>query len=146
MQLSKDFSLAELTVSQTAVRRGIDNNPSPAVVDNLEALCANVLQPVRDHFGRPVVVSSGYRSKVLNLAIGGSLTSAHCNGEAADFTVPGVPLWDVAQWIWTNLEYDQLIYEFGSWIHVGYSPRMRNQELTAVKRSGKTVYLPGLVR
>ena len=147
MQLSEHFTLAEMTRSTTAVRKGIPNNPPADVVKALTSLCVNVLEPVRVHYGKPVRVTSGYRSPRLNVAIGGSASSRHCFGEAADFTVPGESNLAVCQWILRNLKYDQLIYEFGEggWIHCGYSPRMRGQELSAVKRGGKTVYLPGLV-
>lgn len=144
--LSEHFTLAELTRSQTAARKGIDNTPSPAVRAALTALCVNVLEPVRAHFG-PVRVSSGYRSVKLNRAIGGSATSQHCAGEAADFTVPGESDVTVAQWIQRNLRFDQLILEYppNGWVHVSWRPcALRSEELTAKRISGRTVYLPGL--
>lgn len=147
MQLSENFSLEEMVRSQTAARLGIDNTPSPEVVANLKALCVHVLEPVRAHFNSPVIVSSGYRCPQLNVAIGGSKTSQHCNGEAADFRILGQPNIVVFKWIWHNLDYDQLIYEFGEsgWIHASFSAhRMRNMELTAVRRGGRVLYLPGL--
>lgn len=148
LRLSRNFTLGEMLVSQTASRRGIDNTPPPAAVAALKDLCQNVLQPVRDHFDRPVIVTSGYRSPELNRRIGGSGTSQHTKGEAADFTVPGVSNLELARWMERNLNYDQLIYEFGEsgWIHVSYREgRLRNQELSAVRRNGRTRYLPGLV-
>lgn len=147
MNLSPHFTLAEMTVSQAASRKGIPNVPNAEAIKALTLLCEKVLEPVRQHYGRPVVITSGYRSPRVNVAVGGSATSAHCKGEAADFTVPGVSNLAVCRWIERNLNYDQLIYEFGEggWIHVGYSPRMRNQELSAKRRGGKTVYLAGLV-
>lgn len=148
MQLSPHFSLAEMVRSQTASRRGIRNVPGEAEIRALTLLCDKVLEPVRAHFGKPVIVTSGYRSPRLNTAIGGSASSQHCKGEAADFTVPGETNRAVFERIWHNLNYDQLIYEFGEsgWIHCSYSAhRMRNMELTAVRRSGRTAYLPGLV-
>ena len=147
-RLSPSFTLAEMIVSQTAARRDIDNSPPPAVIAALSALCVNVLQPVRDHFDRPVIVTSGYRSPELNRAIGGSSTSQHCKGEAADFTVAGVSNLEVARWMEARLNYDQLIYEFGEsgWIHCSWRDgRLRNMELSAVRRGGRTRYLPGLV-
>lgn len=147
--LSKNFTLAELTVSQAASRNGIDNIPGPAQIAALRLLCEKVLQPIRDHYGKPVVVSSGYRSPKVNRAVGGSPTSQHVAGEAADITVPGVSNYALCDWIHRNLNYDQLIYEFGEagWCHVSYSAkRLRNAELSAVKRAGKTVYLTGIVR
>lgn len=148
MQLSKHFTLAEMIQSQTAVRNGLDNTPTPAVVLALEALCDNLLEPVREHFGRPVLVSSGYRSPAVNRKAGGSPTSQHRLGEAADFTVQGVSNLVVARWIRDSLKYDQLIYEFGEagWIHASWSTaRLRQQELSAKRTPKGTVYLPGLV-
>lgn len=145
MQLSPHFTLAEMTFSQTAARRGIPNDPPPSVVAALKTLCSEVLEPVRVHFDRPVRVSSGYRSPELNLAIGGSRSSQHCLGEAADITVPGVHVLDLAQWIQRNLRFDQLIYEFGRWVHVSYRVgRLRRSELTARHIAGRTQYLEGL--
>ena len=146
MRLSPHFTLAEMIVSQTAARRGIDNTPGDDEIAALRSLCVEVLEPVRKHFDRPVIVSSGYRSPTLNRAIGGSASSQHCKGEAADFTVPGVSVLELAQWMHRNLNYDQLIYEFGSWVHVSYrSGRLRNQELSAKRIGGRTKYLAGIV-
>lgn len=145
MRLSPHFTLEEMICSQTATRRGIDNSPDVKVVAALKTLCIDVLEPIRIHFDRPVIVSSGYRSPDLNRAIGGASSSQHCLGEAADITVPGVALLDLAQWIQRNLNYDQLIYEFGRWVHVSYRyGRLRNQELTARLAHGKAQYLSGL--
>lgn len=153
MKLSKNFSLAELTKSQAALRLGLDNSPThPSTVQSLEQLCINVLQPVRDYFG-PVIVSSGYRSERLNWAIGGSNTSQHCFGQAADFECPGNSNYDVAAWISKNLLFDQLILEFytagnpsSGWIHVSWKNDQinRNKILTASREGGKTVYRAGL--
>lgn len=148
MNLSPHFTLAELTVSQMAARRGLANVPGPKAVAALTLLCLHVLEPVRLHFGCPVAVSSGYRAPEVNAAVGGSRTSQHCFGQAADFTVPGVHNLDVCQWILRNLTYDQLIYEFGrtGWVHVSWvEARLRNEELSAVRVSGRTRYLPGIV-
>lgn len=148
MQLSKNFSLRELTRSQVAARRGIDNTPPQAVVERLRALAENVLQPVRDHFGAPVVVTSGYRSPELNDAIGSSDRSQHPKGEAADFEVVGRSNLEVAEWIRDNLTFDQLILEFytpgdprSGWVHCSYVPPPRNQVLTARRGGG---YVEGL--
>lgn len=146
-RLSANFSLGEMIRSETAARRGIRNTPGPAEIASLRLLCEQVLQPVRDHYDLPVIVTSGYRSPRLNTAIGGSATSQHCKGEAADFTVPGMSNIEVCRWIERNLDYDQLIYEFGEqgWVHCSYSAhRMRNMELSAVRRGGRVHYLPGL--
>lgn len=146
MRLSQHFTLAELTFSQTAARRGIDNTPNAEQIAALRLLCIEVLEPVRRHYGRPVFVSSGFRSPALNRAIGGAATSQHSRGEAADFTVAGVGVLEVARWMHRHLHYDQLIYEFGRWVHVSYREgRLRNQELTARLVGGRTGYLPGIV-
>lgn len=148
MNLSPHFTLAEMTRSATASRRGLDNTPSPAVIAALKGLCENVLEPVRLHFGRPVIVTSGYRSPEVNRAARGARNSQHTRGQAADFTVPGVGNLDLCQWIMRNLNYDQLIYEFGEagWVHCSWiDGPLRNQELSAKRVGTKTVYLPGLV-
>ena len=147
-RLSEHFTLQEMTRSQTASRKGIRNDPPAAAVRALTLLCENVLEKVRAHFDKPVIVSSGYRSPRLNRAIGGSASSQHCQGEAADFTVPGESNKAVCEWMERNLNYDQLIYEHGEggWIHVSWSAhRMRNQELSAKRVGGRTRYLPGIV-
>ncbi len=148
-RLAQNFTLGEMIVSQTAARRGIDNTPPRKVIAALDALCTNVLQIVRDHYNRPVIVTSGYRSPELNRRIGGSSTSQHCLGEAADFTVPGISNIEVARWMERALNYDQLIYEYGEagWIHCSYRVgRLRNMELSAIRlRNGRTKYLPGLI-
>jgi len=154
MNLSANFSLKELTKSETATRLGLDNTPDEETIDNLKTLCDKVLQPVREHFGKSVTVNSGYRSPELNSspAVGGSKTSDHCKGMAADIEIAGVANADLAQWIMNNLDYTQLILEFytqgipdSGWVHVSYDPKnLKKQELTAVKVAGKTRYLQGL--
>jgi hypothetical protein len=154
MNLSANFSLKELTKSDTATRLGIDNTPNQETIDNLKMLCEKVLQPVREHFGKSVTVNSGYRSPELNSspAVGGSKTSDHCKGMAADIEIAGVANADLAQWIMDNLDYTQLILEFytqgvpdSGWVHVSYDPNnLKKQELTAVKVAGKTQYFQGL--
>jgi len=144
--------MAEFTKSQTAERKGIDNTPQGEHLDAAKALFEKVVQPVRDHFG-PTVINSGYRSPELNEAVGGSATSQHCKGEAADIEVPGVPNPELAQWIHDNLEFDQLILEFvtvgipdSGWVHVSYKADGENRKsvLTAKRIDGKTVYENGL--
>jgi len=152
MNLSANFSLKELTKSDTATRLGIDNTPDDEAIDNLKTLCDKVLQPVRDHFGKSVTVNSAYRSPESNAAVGGSKTSDHCKGQAADIEIEGIPNPELAQWIMDNLDYTQLILEFytqgqpnSGWVHVSYDPNnLKKQELTAVKVAGKTQYLNGL--
>jgi zinc D-Ala-D-Ala carboxypeptidase len=146
VKLSPSFELRELLVSDTAARRGISNLPDGAQLLALARLCENVLQPVRNHFNAPVVVTSGLRSPALNKAVRGSKTSQHCYGEAADFTVAGFPDITVAKWIAASLPFDQLILEFPpqGWIHCSFGPRARRQTLTAKKGRLGTKYLPGL--
>jgi hypothetical protein len=152
-QLTANFSLHELSKSETALRMGLDNTPDDEATENLRLLCEKVLQPVRDHYGKGVKVNSAYRSPESNAAVGGSKTSDHCKGMAADIEIPGVANADLAQWIMDNLEYTQLILEFytpgipdSGWVHVSYDPNnLKKQELTATKVAGKTQYLPGLV-
>jgi hypothetical protein len=153
MNLSANFSLHEMCKSETAMRMGLDNTPDAAATENLRVLCEKVLQPVRDHYGKGVKVNSAYRSPESNAAVGGSKTSDHCKGMAADIEIPGVANADLAQWIMDNLEYTQLILEFytpgipdSGWVHVSYNKdKLSKQELTATKVAGKTQYLPGLV-
>jgi len=151
MKLSANFQLSELVKSQVAERKGIPNNPSPTQIDNLKALCVNVLQPIRSHFDAPVLISSGYRSGELCIAIGSKPTSQHAEGKAADIEVVGLDNKDLAIWIKENLEYDQLILEFyregepsSGWIHVSWSSgENRNQTLKALRNEeGKVVYKP----
>ena len=148
MNLTKNFSLLELTKSQTAERKGIDNTPSTEHQENLKSLCEMILQPVRDHFSRVVSVSSGYRSEALCLAIGSKTTSQHAKGEAADFEIFGVSNKELADYIHENLEYDQLILEYwkksdpnSGWVHCSYTNgNNRRQYLRAYKEDGKTKY------
>jgi len=153
MQLSKNFTMAEFTKSQTAERQGIDNTPEGDHLDAAVALFENVVQPVRDHFG-VTVLNSGYRSPDLNAAVGGSSKSQHCKGEAADIECPGTPNAELAEWIKDNLDFDQLILEFytpgipdSGWVHVSYKANGENRKsvLTALKENGKTAYKPGIV-
>jgi hypothetical protein len=152
-QLTKNFSLHELTKSETAVRNGMDNSPDQTAISNLQVLAVHVLQPVRDHFAKGVHINSGFRHPDVNAKVGGSRTSDHCRGMAADLEIPGVPNAELAQWIKDNLEFTQLILEFytpgipdSGWVHVSYDPKnLKKQVMTATKQNGKTVYLPGLV-
>ena len=151
MQLSRNFSLQELTKSDTAIRKGIDNEPNADQIDKLKSLCENILQPVRDHFGR-VKITSGFRSPELCLAIGSSINSQHAKAEAADFECPGVDNAELADWIHKNLPYDQLILEFytpgepnSGWIHCSWiQDQPRASYLWAYKSEGKTKYKPVL--
>lgn len=145
MQLSKNFSLAEMVKSQTAERKGIPNEPRNNHVEAMKLLCENILQPIRDEFGS-FVVSSGYRSPELCIAIGSSIDSQHAKGEAADFEVAGVDNYKLAKWIEENLPFDQLILECytggnSGWVHCSYKEDGRKETLTYNKQNG---YVHGL--
>ena len=145
MQLSSNFSLHEFMVSQTAERKGIDMTPDDLIISNLTTLCQDVLQPIRDAAGMPISISSGYRPIALNVAIGGSKTSAHMYGRAADFQIHGMGPFTACNLIASlDIEFDQLIHEFGRWIHIGIATTNRHQLLTAYKAKGKTKYVEGI--
>lgn len=141
MKLSPHFARWEFTVSQTAVRRGIGNMPPPEAWENLEALALRVLEPARVACG-PIRVTSGYRSPLLNSAIGGADSSQHTKGEAADIIPYRVPLPVLFRWLYENAPFDQLIWEFGEWIHVSHrrTGPQRGSVLLAHKREGRTAY------
>ena len=151
MQLSKNFSLRELTRSQTAIRKGIKNEPDQEQLMNLVALTVKILQPCRDKFGS-ISINSGLRVLELNKAIGSSDKSQHCKGQAADFEAYSISNAQLADWIMLNRCFDQLILEYpgknprDGWVHCSYN-RLGNrmQVLTAVKEKGKTVYKKGLL-
>ena len=152
MKLSTNFSLQELTKSDTAIRHDIDNTPSLQVIDNLQDLVDNVLQPLREKFG-PVVVTSGYRSPAVNTKIGGSTTSDHCHGYAADFEALGVDNRELALYIQNNgFKFKQLILEFyrdgvpdSGWVHCSFQKDAnKGQVLTAKKVNGRTQYVNGI--
>lgn len=153
MNLTENFTLSEMTKSETALRHDMDNSPDQTAISNLQALAVHVLQPVRDHYGKGVKVNSGFRHPDVNAKVGGSKTSDHCKGMAADIEIPGVPNAELAEWIRGNLPFTQVILEFytqgvpdSGWVHVSYDPaNLKKQALTAVKQDGKTVYLQGLV-
>jgi len=146
MKLSKNFSLAELTKSQTATRMGLDNNPSEDETENLRLLCERVLQPIRDHFNHVVTISSGYRNSILSRKIGSSEKSQHCKGEAADFEIFGTPNNEVSDWIkQLILEYHEPGQPNSGWVHVSYRGEInsnRKEYLMAIKTNGKTEYKP----
>ena len=151
MKLTENFSLNELTKSQTAERKGIDNTPSTEHQENLKSLCEMILQPIRDHFEQVVSVSSGYRSQELCVAIGSSTQSQHAKGEASDFEIFGVSNKELADYIDQNLDYDQLILEYwkgedepnSGWVHCSYTNgNNRKQYLRAYKENGSTKYEP----
>ena len=151
MKLSEHLDLSEVVRSESAKRKGISNMPTPEHIANFKILAEKIFEPIRVHFRCPIVVSSGYRSKELNAAIGGSLTSQHCQGEAIDIDMDGTPHGVtnrmVFDYIKNNLEFDQLIYEFGNsenpdWVHVSYEStgNQRKQVLRASRVNGKTTY------
>lgn len=143
MNLSPHFTLDEMTVSQEAVRSGLKNEPDALQVEALGLLCVNVLEPLRARVKRPIVVSSGFRSKTVNARIGGSATSQHCRGEAADIIVPGMDTADVVDLIRAmRLPFDQVIDEFARWVHVSHSRTggNRGNVLMAWRSGGKTEY------
>jgi len=151
MQLSKNLTLAEMVRSESAKRAGINNNPTKPHLDNMVKLANNIFQPIRDNFKRPIHISSGYRSKALNDSIKGtSKTSQHSLGEAMDIDMDGTEITNasVFNYIKDNLNFDQLIWEFGtdknpSWVHVSHksSGKQRKQVLKAIKRNGKKSYI-----
>lgn len=153
MKISKHLSLAEVTRSETAKRKGISNMPTPEHLENFKKLATNIFEPIREHFKVPIHISSGYRSKQLNTAIGGSLSSQHCSGEAVDIDMDGstngITNKQVFDFIKEHLNFDQLIWEFGTnanpdWVHVSFEStgKQRKQVLRAVKQGSKTIYQP----
>lgn len=151
MKLSEHLDLSEVIRSESAKRNGISNMPTPEHIANFKLLAEKVFEPIRNHFRCPIHISSGYRSKELNAAIKGSPTSQHCTGEAIDVDMDGTPNGvtnaDVFNYIKDNLNFDQLIWEFGSdtnpdWVHVSYEStgKQRKQILVAKRVNGKTVY------
>ena len=154
MKISEHLSLAEVTRSDSAKRRGISNMPTPAHIENFKLLAENVFEPIRKHFGKPIHISSGYRSKALNTAVGGALSSQHCTGEAIDIDMDGTTVKnaDIFNFIKDNLNFDQLIWEFGTndnpdWVHVSYEStgKQRKQILKAVKKGGATAYVNSFI-
>lgn len=153
MQLSEHLALAEVTRSETAKRNGVSNQPTEAHIANFKLLAEKVFEPIRMHFGKPIHISSGYRSAALNAKVGGSSSSQHCSGEAIDIDMDGsahgITNKMVFDYIKDNLEFDQLIFEFGTetdpdWVHVSYEStgKQRKQILRAVKKGGATSYVP----
>jgi hypothetical protein len=153
MKISEHLDLSEVIRSDMAKRKGISNMPTPEHLENFKTLAQNIFEPIRKHFRVPIMISSGYRSEALNTAIGGSLTSQHCSGEAIDIdmdgTANGVTNKMVFDYIKANLTFDQLIWEFGTknapdWVHVSFESngKQRKQVLKALKVGGKSTYKP----
>jgi zinc D-Ala-D-Ala carboxypeptidase len=153
MKLTANITLDELTKSQVAERKGINNNPNPTQIENLKTLAVNILQPIRSNFDRPLIISSGFRTAELCIEIGSKITSEHCadnKSAAADFEIPGIDNKELAQWIRDNLIWNQLILEFykegepsSGWVHCSYSTDLNKKEcLIAYREDGKTNYKP----
>ena len=143
--MTKHFPRAELQFSATAARLGLDNACPMELLPNM-ARVAECLELIRAHFGKPMYILSCYRSPAVNSAVGGSKTSAHLYALAADFTIPGIAVDEIARWCAENIDdFDQVISEFGAWVHLGFTTREpRRQTLTATKVDGKTIYREGL--
>ena len=149
MKISKHLTLAELTRSESAKRLGISNMPTQEHIENLKQLAEHIFEPIREHFGEPIYISSGYRSQKLNAAIGGALNSQHNRGMAIDIDMDGTDIKNSAIFDYAKtLPFDQLIWEFGTkdnpdWVHISYSSLNRREILYARKQKGKTVYIKG---
>jgi putative chitinase len=150
MKLTEHFSLAEMIVSPTAKRLGLSNTPTPEHIENMRYCCEKILEPVRNHFGKPVQINSSYRAPLVNKAVGGSKTSQHVNGQAIDFEIPGIDNKTVADWIGDNLEFDQIILEFytkgdknSGWVHASIKKTGGNRKMRMIaskSKAGGTVY------
>lgn len=151
MKLGRYFSLAEMTSSQTASRKGIENVPNTQELENLKSLVYFVLDPIRDFFKLPVTVNSGFRCQKLNKAIGSKPSSQHTQGKAADIEIPTVDNLELAKWIRDNLKFDQLILEYhtvgdprSGWVHVSWDSEEKNrQQVLTINKSGTKQGLPG---
>jgi len=151
MKISPNLNLAEITRSDTAKRHGIDNTPTAEHLENFKLLADKVFEPIREHFKTPIFISSGYRSKALNDFIKGSASSQHCKGQAIDIDMDGsngeVTNRMVFDFIKNKLDFDQLIWEFGTdfnpdWVHVSFvKGKNRKQKLKAIRSGGKTSYI-----
>lgn len=147
MMLSQNLSLAEVMKSATAIKHGIANEPTSQHLTNLKAVATNIFQPCRDYFGKPLAVTSGYRSEALNELIGGSSRSQHCKGEALDLDADvfgGLTNRELFEYIKDNLEFDQLIYEFGDdknpdWVHCSYKKENNRGEVLRAVRVNRRV-------
>lgn len=144
MRLSPHFTLDEMLKSQTALRMGLDNNPGPDQLEALVSLCEFALEPIRNHYERPVIVSSGFRALAVNKAIGSKDKSQHTKGQAADIESPGLDNLELYYWIAENLDFDQLILEYYSgepssgWVHVSYVGSENRGQTLRIDKSGVT--------
>lgn len=143
--LSPHFKLSELVRSEKAIELQIDNMPrDESIINNLRIVCCRILEPVRDHFGKPITPTSGYRSPQLNFNVRGSATSQHTFGQAVDFEVPGVSNYDLAKWIAINLTYDQLILEHytrgvpnSGWVHCSIKSGQNRMQILTITKEGE---------
>lgn len=152
MKISEHLDLSELTRSDSAKRNGISNMPTPEHIENFKKLAENVFEKIRNNFGKPIRISSGYRSAALNkITKGASKTSQHSTGEAIDIDMDNTDITnkELFDYIKNNLSFDQLIWEFGTdknpdWVHVSYEStgKQRKQVLKATKVNGATKYIP----
>lgn len=150
MKLGNYFWLSEMTRSQTALRRGIDNTPNNEEIENLRDLVYYVLDPIRDHFRLPVTVNSGFRCQELNKALGSKPTSQHTQGKAADIEIVTVNNLDLAKWIRDNMDFDQLILEFhtvgdprSGWVHISWNEKDNNRrQVLTINKDGVSIGLP----
>jgi zinc D-Ala-D-Ala carboxypeptidase len=151
MQLSKNLTLKEVIKSETAIRLGINNVPNDKQLENLKTVATEVFQKIRDYFGVPIKVASGFRCEALNKAVKGSKTSDHMTGSALDIDVDGFNYIDnkaIFNYVKDHLEFKQLIWEFGDsnnpdWVHVAYVKGQNKKEvLRAIRKAGKTIYVP----
>jgi len=140
MNLSKHFTLEEMTRSDYAIRNNIDNTPSEQVIENLKNLCEHTLEPLRDIVKKPIQILSGYRCPEVNKGIGGATNSQHVEGKAVDIVVPQMTVDELFDLANKYVDYDQVIHEFGRWVHISNSTPQRRMKLLAVKENGKTVY------
>jgi zinc D-Ala-D-Ala carboxypeptidase len=141
VKLTEHFDLEEMIRSDYAIRNRIDNTPSELQIANLKALCENVLEPLQEIVKKPLTIQSGFRSQQVNSGIGGASSSQHLDGKAADITVKGMTVDELFEIASKYVPYDQVIHEFGRWVHISYANPLRRTKLWAVKENGKTLYL-----
>lgn len=152
MYITEHFDIYSLCKNEIALRRGIDNRPPQFITDNLKILCENILEPVYRHFNAPLNIISGYRSADVNLAIGGDRNSDHTRGMAVDFTIPGLPNYELAVWIAENCMFTELKLECyapgvpnSGWVHVCYNARdLSCKSYTTIRMAGKLTKEQGL--
>ena len=140
--LSPHFTLDEMIITETGARLGLDNTPDQLVIDNLQLLCTNVLEPLRNELNLPINVLSGYRSPAVNRAVGGVPDSQHVVGQAADIHISGMSVENLFQYVinQSKLPFDQVIQEFNQWVHVSYRANPRGNKQRATVENGRTIY------